>query len=174
MVRRSFVLALVCLGLIADWGCGPQPDLTAIKLVPQISGYVNGGFVPKGEPYEGQNRILPLVTFQLKNEGALPVEYVDVTVAFWPANADGEKDSKLIHAIGATPLQPGATTESLTVQSSVGFSSPHAPAEFFSSSYFVDFKVKVFARRAGSNASLGEITVERRLLPITRKDGLHP
>ena len=174
MLRRSSVLALVCLGLIADWGCGPQPDLKAIKLIPQISGYVSDGIVPQGERDAGQNRILPSVTFQIKNEGTLPIDYVDVTIAFWPVGSDGEKDSKLIHAIGSTPLAPGATTETLTVRSGVGFTSLLAPAEFFSSTYFVDFKVKVFARRAGTNASLGEIIVERRLLPVTRKDGLHP
>ena len=173
MLRRSPVLVLACLGLVATWACGPQPDLKTLKLVPQISGYVDGGFVPAGEPYAGQARILPSVTFQLKNDGPLPMQYVDLTVSFWPDRRDGELDSKLIHAIGAEPLAPGATTETLTVQSTVGFSSPVARAEFFSNSGFVDFKVKIFARRAGNNASLGELTVERRILPVPRKDGLH-
>jgi len=34
--------------------------------------------------------------------------------------------------------------------------------------------VKVFARRAGTNVTLGELPVERRLLPAARKDGLQP
>jgi hypothetical protein len=173
MSRRWPVLVSASLWLITAWGCGPQPDITTVKLVPQISGYHFAGIVPAGEQFEGQNRILPTVTFQLKNEGTLPVDYVDITVAFWPAGADSDKDSKLIHAIGKAPLQPGATSDTMTVQSDVGFSSPLAPAEFFTSRFFVDFKVKVFARRSGSNASLGEITVERRVLPSASKDGPH-
>jgi hypothetical protein len=173
MRRRWPLLVLASLWLVADWGCGPQPDLSAVKLVPRLSGYINGGIVPEGQPYAGQNRVLPAVTIQIKNDGTLPVDYLDLTVSFWPAGADGEKDSKLIHAVGRDPLQPGATSETLTVQSEVGFSSPLPHADFFSSSYFVDFKVKVFARRGATNASLGEITVERRLLPSASKDGLH-
>src|SRR5262245_32689915 len=173
MRRRSSVLVLASLGLIADWGCGPQPDLKAVKLVPQISGYYDDGVVQEGRD-TGQNRILPSVTFQLKNEGTLPIEYVDLSVAFWRVSDDGEKDSKLIHAIGGTPLAPGASTDTLTVRSNYGYTSLAMPAEFFAQSLFVDFKVKVFARRAGTNASLGEIIVERRLLPAVRKDGFHP
>ena len=173
MLRRSPVLVLACLGLVATWACGPQPDLKTLKVIPGISGFIDGGYVPVGQPYAGQARLLPSITFQLKNEGTLPLEYVDLTVAFWRANDDGEKDSKLIHAIGKDGLAPGATTDTLTVQSTVGYTSPTAPAEFFSSSYFIDFKVKIFARRAGSNASLGEFVLERRILPVPRKDGLH-
>jgi len=173
MRRRSPVLVLACLWLIADWGCGPQPDVNAIKVIPQITGYYDDGVVPDGKD-QGQNRILPSITFQLKNEGALPIEYVDITVAFWRVVNDGEQDSKLIHAINREPLAPGATTDSLTVRSTVGYTSPVKHDEFFSNSNFIDFKVKVFARRAGINASLGEFAVERRVLPPTRKDGLHP
>jgi hypothetical protein len=173
MLRRSSVLILASLWLIADWGCGPQPDLTALKLVPQISGYFDDGIVQEGQDI-GQNRILPSVTFQIKNEGKLPVNYADITVAFWRVVEDGEKDSKLLHSIGREGLAPGASSESITVRSTVGYTSPVAPADFFSQSAFVDFKVKVFARRSGINATLGEIIVERRLLPTARKDGFHP
>ena len=169
---RSSVLVLVSLGLIAGWGCGPQPDVTAVKFIPQISGYVYGGKVTDGA-WAGQDRLLPSITFKLKNEGTLPIEYVDVTVAFWHPS-EGEQDSKLIHAIDRAALAPGAETDTLTVQAANGYTSPTVPAEFFSNPSFVDLKVKVFARRAGKHASLGELAVERRILPSTRKDGLHP
>ena len=169
MLRRSAVLVLASLWLIANWGCGPEPDLTAaLKVVPQISGYYDDGIVQAG-PDIGKTRILPSVTFQIKNEGALPLEYVDITVIF--RNAEQEKDSKLLHTIGRDPLAPGASTESVTVRSEVGYTAPIAAPDFFLQSGFVDFKVKIFARRHGINALLGEITVERRLLPAARKDG---
>lgn len=173
MHRRSAVLVLGSLWLIATWGCGPQPDVAALKVVPQITGYYDDGVVQEGRDI-GQNRILPSVTFAIKNDGALPIEYVDVTVAFWTANNATELDSKLIHPIGRAPLAPGASTDSLTVRSTVGFTSYAAQADFFAQSAFVDLKVKVFARRSGNNATLGEFVVERRVLPAARKDGLHP
>jgi hypothetical protein len=170
---RSPVLLFACLWLIAGSACGPQPDLKSVKLIPGISGYYDDGVVKEGRD-KGQNRLLPSVTFQIKNEGSLPIDYVDLTIAYWRTSDDGEKDSKLIQGVGRTPLAPGATTDSITVRSDVGYTSPAAPAEFFLMTAFVDFKVKVFARRAGSNVSLGELPVERRLLPAARKDGLHP
>jgi hypothetical protein len=173
MPRRPTILLLVCLGLMGAWGCGPQPDLGAVKLVPGLSGYYDDGIVKEGRD-QGQNRLLPSVTFQLKNEGTLPVDYIDLTVAFWRVTDDGELDSKLIDGVGRTPLAAGATTDTITVRSDVGYTSPAAGAEFFMHPDFVDFKVKVFARRAGSNVTLGELPVERRLLPAVRKDGLCP
>ncbi len=170
---RSPVVAVACLWLIASWGCGPQPDLKSVKLIPGISGYYDAGVVREG-PEKGQNKLVPAVTFQLKNEGSLPIEYLDLVIAYWRITDDGEKDSKLIQGIGRTPLAPGATTETITVRSDVGYTSPQARAEFFVSSYFVDFKVKVFARRSGKMASLGELPVERRLLPAARQDGPRP
>ena len=71
MLRRAPVLVLASLWLIANWGCGPEPDLSALKLVPQISGYYDDGVVQDG-PDIGQNRILPAVTFQIKNDGKIP------------------------------------------------------------------------------------------------------
>jgi hypothetical protein len=167
---RPAAPVLAGLSLVATWGCGPEPDLQSLKLISQLSGYYDDGPVLEG-PEKGQNRLLPTVTFQLKNEGALPITYVDLTLAYWRVTDDGDA---LVQGIGATPLAPGATSESITVRSSVGYTSPHARAEFFTHSAFIDFKVKVFARRAGRNASLGELAVERRLLPATPRSGLRP
>jgi hypothetical protein len=127
---RSPVLLFACAWLVAGAACGPQPDLKAVKLIPGISGYHDDGIVQEGRD-KGQNRLLPSVTFQIKNEGTLPVDYLDVTVAFWRVTDDGEKDSKLIQA-------------------------------------------KVFARRAGTNVTLGELPVDRRVLPAARNDGPRP
>ena len=169
MRRRSPVVVLACLWLIAGWGCGPQPDLKSLKLVNALSGYYDDGPTPKGE-----NHLVPSVTFQLKNEGDLPFTYVDLMLAFWPVGADGEKDSKLIQSIGRTPLEPGATSESFTVRSAVGFTSLYPRAEFFTRPEFVGFIVKVFARRSGKLTSLAEVAVDRRLLPAVHTDGRRP
>ena len=172
MRRRLPVVLLACLWLIAGSACGPEPDLTQLELVPGISGYYDDGIVQSG-PEQGQNRLLPSVTFQLKNEGTLPVTYVDLVVAYWRvAVDDGEKESKVIQGIGGTPLGPGETADSITVRSSVGYTSPAARAEFFLHSEFIDFKVKVFAKRGGRTVSLGELAVERRLLPAVPKSGV--
>ena len=170
MRRRSPVLAFASLWLIASAACGPQPNLaTDLKLVPTISGYYDDGITAAR-----LNRILPSITFQLRNEGTLPITNVDLVGAFWQVGDDGELDSKQIRGIGSTPLEPGATSQTLTIRSSVGYTHEGPRADMFTNSQFKGFTVKFFAKRAGKTTKLGEFPIEARLLPAVSKDGSHP
>lgn len=160
-------LVLVLLALTSAWACGPAPDLRTITLVPTITGYYDDG------PKDGKNHLVPSITFQLKNDGTVPLTNVDLVFAFWPVGADGEKDSKQIRGIANTALEPGATSESITVRSDVGFGSQYPRAEFFGRPEFVDFTIRVFAQRNGRTVKLGEVPVDRRLIPAGRS-GTHP
>lgn len=161
MGRRSHVLVAVCVCLVAGSACEPAIDLaTSLKLIPTITGYYDNGLnVSK------QNQYLPSITFQLKNEGDMPLSNVDMSVAFWEAGADGELDSKYIRGIGSTALAPGATTEAITVRSTVGYTSPIFGAQIFSHSRFKGMVVKVFAKRRGKTTKLGELPIDQRVLP---------
>src|SRR6187402_2984549 len=111
MRRRWPVILLGSLWLIVSAACGPQPNLaTDLKLTPTISGYYDDGITPAK-----MNRILPSITFELKNVGTLPITNVDLVATFWENGADGELDSKQIRGIEKTPLEPGATSETITV-----------------------------------------------------------
>ena len=170
MRRRWPVVLLGSLWLIASAGCGPQPDLaTDLKLTPTMTGYYDDGITPAK-----LNRLLPSITFQLSNQGKLPITNVDLVVAFWETGADGELDSKQIRGITSTALEPGATSETLTVRSSVGYTHEGPRADMFTNSLYKGFIVKVFGKRAGKTTKLGEFPIEARLLPAGSKDGSHP
>jgi len=55
----------------------------------------------------------------------LPITNVDLVVAFWQKGDDGELDSKQIRGIESTALEPGATTETITVRSTEDTPSTH-------------------------------------------------
>ena len=170
MFRRALTLVALCFCLAAAAGCGPEPDLRkSLKLIPTISGYYDDGVQPNGD-----NRLLPSMTFQLKNEGDLPIDYVDLVVAYWEVGADGEKDSSFLKGIGNTALAPGQTSDSITVRSSVGYTGLMPRGEFFSNVLYKGFIIKVFAKRKGKTTPLGEFPVEQRVLPTVRKDGARP
>jgi hypothetical protein len=170
MLLRSLLAALVCLGLVAGAACGKYPDLaTSLKVVNTLTGYYDDGPAP-----DGQNRLLPSVTFQLKNETTEPLSEIDLAVAYWEVGADGEKDSKQIRGIAGTPLGPGQTGEPITVRSSVGYTYPGPRAEIFTNSQFKGFIVKFFAKYRGRTTRLGELPVESRLLPAAGRDGKRP
>ena len=166
MARRFAVSVLAALWLVSSWGCGPQPRLTDLTLVPTLSGYYDDGVQP-----DRQNRLLPSMTFQLKNGGAIPVNNVDLVVAFWEVGADGELDSKQIRGLSGEPLQPGATGEPITVRSSVGYKYPGPRAEMLTNRDFKGFIIKVFAKRGGRQAKLGEFPIDARLLPAAKTGG---
>ena len=168
---RPPAFALLCgLWLIAAAACGPEPDLKAsLRVVPELSGYYDPGVQPDGE-----NRLLPSLTFRLKNEGPLPINHVDLVIAYWEFGADGEKDSLQIKGIGSAALDPGQTSEPMTVRSTIGYKGPVPRVEFFTNSIFKGFTVKVFAKRKGKTTPLGEFPVDERILPTISKDGAHP
>jgi hypothetical protein len=151
--------AVVWMG--AGAACAPSVDLkTAIKPAETLSGWYDDGVTP-----DGLNRLLPSITFRLKNESDRPLSNVDVMVAFWVIDGDGEKDSKQIVGIGSTALAPGAMTEPITVRSSVGYTLAQPRAELFTHSMFKDFVAKLFAKRGGNLVAIGDVAIDRRLLP---------
>jgi hypothetical protein len=168
-MRRRSAIVLACLFLSVTAACGPQPDLAKdLKLTPGITGYYDDGVK------NGLNRILPSITFTLKNEGQLPISNVDLVAAYWEVGADGEIDSMQIRGITGAPLEPGATSETITVRSSVGYTHEGPRAEMFSNSRYKGFIVKIFAKRSGKTTKLGEFPIDARLLPAVQKDGSRP
>ncbi len=169
MRRRSPALLLAIVWLAASAACAPQPNLaTDLKLVPGLTGYYDDGV--KG----GLNRILPSITFTLKNVGPLPISNVDLVAAYWEVGADGESDSRQIRGITGAPLEPGATSETITVRSTVGYTHEGPRADMFTNSRYRGFVVKVFAKRSGKTTKLGEFPIDARLLPAVQKDGSRP
>jgi hypothetical protein len=167
---RAAGVLLAAFVIASSAACSAGPDLaTSLKVVPTLTGYYDDSPAP-----DGQNRLLPSITFQLENLSDQPISNVDLVLLFWPEGRDAELDSKQIRGIGSTALEPHATSESITVRSSLGYTSPHARAEFFTHSQFVDLKIRFFAKKRGRNIPLGEVMVERRLLPHTGRDGSRP
>ncbi len=141
------------------------PDLSkALAVTDVLSGWYDNGIK------DGQNHLLPSITFRLKNASDTSIYGVQLTVAFWREGEDGEWDSRQISGIGGTALPAGQSTEPLTVRASVGHIAEMARAEIFTSSLYKDVVVRIFAKRGGRIFSLGEFKVERRIIPQSMKD----
>ena len=164
MRLRFFAVFVIGLTIATVSACGPGVDLAKLEVSDIFSGYYDFGVVPDG-PNRGQNKLVPSVSFRLKNNGAVPVDHVALTVSFWQVGADGENDSKEISGIGANQVEPGGTSDTLLVRSSVGYVTPGARSEVFDNSQFKDFVVKFFAKRSGKIVPIGEFTIDRRVLP---------
>jgi len=170
MRARPLVLAAALLSMVAGGAaCSSGPDLKeALEVTDILSGYYDDGVTASGE-----NRLLPSITFRLKNVAQEPVSHVDVTVAFWQEGKDGPLDDKQIRAI-TDAVAPGAATEALTVRSGFGYTLAQPRAELFTHTMFTDFTAKLFARRGGRIYPMGEFKLDRRILPQVQRTSGRP
>jgi hypothetical protein len=126
-----------------------------------FSGWYDYGVV------NGLNKLVPSISFRLKNTGEHPVNRVQLTVSFWQNGADGEIDAREVTGIDAEEVPSGGVSNPILVRSEVGYTIEQPRAELFTHSQFVDFTAKVFAKRDGAIVPIGEFVLERRIIPQT-------
>lgn len=168
MIRRCPLVFLLVAALAAGAACGPGVDLAkAVAVTDTLSGYYDDGVIKDG-PHAGWSHILPSLTFKLRNDSPDPLAGVRLSASFWADGQDGESDSFELRGIGSDALAPGATTDAITVRSTVGFNLEAPRAELFNQGGFVDWTVKLFAKRSGRIVPIGAFKVDRRLIPHER------
>ena len=158
-MKRAGVIALLC--TMAGWSgaCGPAIDITKGVQVDAVStGWVNAGVV------DGQHKVVPAVSFTLKNVSDRKLPALQVNAVFRRVNETSEWDAGFRPVAGSEGFAPGATRP-LSIAAQLGYTGLEPADELLRNSRFVDATVDVFARY-GSNqwARLGEYPVARQLL----------
>jgi hypothetical protein len=159
MARRPVLAAAVLAWMLAGAGCGPAIDLSKLEVTEVFTGYYDNGIK------DGWNHLLPSISFRLKNNGAVPVTDVQLSVAFWVDGGDGEKDSRQVLGIGHDALAPGAATTPILVRPDHGYRLEGPRSTLFDNSLFRDMTARIFGKRSGKIVRLGEFKIERRVLP---------
>jgi hypothetical protein len=158
-LRSLIAVAGVFAAAVSAPACGPGADVsTAIQVLEVSSGWYDAGIV------NGQNKLVPSVTFKLKNISDKPVTTLQANVLFHRVNSPEEWGSGFLRVSGSQGLPAGATSDPLTVKSDLGYTGTETRADMLKNSNFVDAKVRILAK-AGSNYwhPLGEFPIERRL-----------
>jgi len=159
MPRRLPGLLVLAVGLAGAARCTGDIDLKQALVVTDVfSGYYDNGIK------DGQIHLVPSITFRLKNQSATTVPDIEIDTAFWAEGKDGEMDSVSVRAL-ANGLPAGASSESLTVKSRIGFTLAGIREDFFGHSLFKDVTARMFAKRSGRIFPLGEFKMERRIIP---------
>src|ERR1700688_4473528 len=105
-VRLLLILAVVCSG------CAPAVDLTKGLQVDIVnSGWFDAGVV------NGQNKLVPTVTFTLKNLSDQTLGTLQVNASFRRVAETDEWGNGFVTAAGSAGLAPGATTAPITIKS---------------------------------------------------------
>jgi hypothetical protein len=159
-LRSLIAVAGLSAAVLSGQACSSGADVaTAIQVLDVSSGWFDAGIV------NGQNKLVPSVTFKLKNVSDKPVTTLQANILFHRVNSSEEWGSGFLKVAGSQGLAPGATSDPLTVKSDLGYTGSETRADMLKNSQFVDAKVRILAK-AGSNYwhPLGEYQIERRLL----------
>lgn len=156
---RPWLLVLL---VAAAGACTDPVDLTTgLEVVDLSSGWHDAGIVAGG-----QNKLVPSVTFRLKNLSDQTLKVLQVNVLFRRVNVPNEEwGSGFLTVAGSEGLAPQATTEPIVIHSQNGYTGPEARAQMLQNSQFVDANVEIFAKYSSTQwQRLGQFPIERTLL----------
>jgi len=159
-MRAPVGLALLVVSVLCT-GCGPAVDLTkGLEVTILNSGWYDAGIV------SGQNKLVPSVTFTLKNTSDQRLSTLQVNALFRRVTENDEWGSGFLTAAGSDGLSPGATTAAMTIKSPLGYTgTDQSRLEMLQNSHFVDAKVELFAKYGSTQwTRLGSFPITRQLL----------
>ena len=156
MNRTLSVLALSC---FAAFGCRGADPVTALEPTDVVTGWYDEGIV------EGKNKLVPSVSFKLRNKSDGAVRSVQVNAIFKRGDEAEPWGDHYGWAIQGEPLPPGQTTRDIVLRSGLGYTGEDPRHEMLQNKEFVDAKVEIFLKQ-GSRvwAKLAEFPIERQLL----------
>ena len=158
MVRVSLWVLLVA--AVATTSCAPKVDLAkGLQVVDVSTGWWDAGVV------DGQNKLVPSVTFKLKNVSDQSLDILQANVVFRRVTEDKEWGSSFVKITGTEGLAPGATTPSQTVKSQLGYTGTESRQQMLANSQFVDAKIQLFAKYSNTQwQKVGEYPVPRTII----------
>jgi hypothetical protein len=157
MKRELSILSLFC--VIA---CGPKVDL-AKAVVPEsvTTGWANGGVVA------GKNKIVPAVSFRLKNVSNQKLGPLQVNAVFRRVTDPAEWSSGYLPN-AAPELPPGSVTDTHIILGQQGYTGTDDREAMLRNSKFVDAKVELYVKSGSSNwTRIGEYPIARQMLDIS-------
>lgn len=151
---------LILLAMLSAGCGGPPVDLTkGLEIVDASTGWYDAG------PVNGQNKLVPSITFKLKNVSDQPLVALQINALFRRLNDNDEWGSAFVAVTRSDGLRPGATSQPITINSQLGYTGTEPRAQMLQNSQFVDAKVGLLAKYAALQwVRIGERPIERRLI----------
>jgi hypothetical protein len=156
---------VVALGLFSS-ACGPVVDLTTgLAIEAPTTGWVDAGIV------DGQNKLVPAVTFTVKNVSSQTLQALQVNAVFRRVTESEGWGDGFRSVSGSGGLAPGAAAGPVTLQAQLGYTGSDPAGELLHHSQFVDVKVDVFAKYGSTKwTRLGEYPVARQIMERPRSE----
>jgi hypothetical protein len=156
-MKRALLVVVLSLGLSA---CPPTVDLTqGVQVETLSSGW------HEVDPVDGMIKLVPLVSFKLKNVSEQTLRSLQVNAVFRRDGESNEWGSGFVTAAGTDGLPPGAATATLTVKSELGYTGSESRDDLLINSQFVDATVDLFAKYGSTQwTHLGAFPIARQIV----------
>jgi hypothetical protein len=162
MTRR--LLAALLLAVLPA-ACSQRDVRNDLKIVDVRTGWYDMGVVRDGQ-YKGQNKIVPSISFKLKNVSQEPISGVQMNAVFRDINNPAVAGEHYVSAVSSNaPLAAGATTNEFVLRANLGYTGTESRAQMLKNSHFVDRRVTILLKHGRTNwTPVAEIPIERQLL----------
>jgi hypothetical protein len=147
--------------VVSAAGCGgPTVDLAkGLEVLDVSTSWHDEGIV------NGENKLVPRIDFRLKNVSDQPLVALQVNGVFRRLAETEELGSGFLPITRSGSLDPGQTTDILSVKSNFGYKSAAPRADMLQNSHFVDARVELLAKYSNVQwKRIAEFPIERRLL----------
>ena len=158
---RAIMLTLLVLLPVLGAGCRRNIEVEKVLTIVDLhTGWYDAGIVEGGK-----NKLVPSVSFKLKNAPAEPVDGVQINAVFRRVNEPEAWGEHYVKAIGPEGLAAGATTHDIVLRSNLGYTGTQARMQMLKNPEFVDAKVEIFAKHGSRTwVKIGEYKIDRQLL----------
>ena len=160
-MRARVRAALALAALLSVAACGPTVDLSrGLQIAVVSTGWYDAGII------NGQNKLVPSVTFKVKNVSDQKLASLQINALFRRVTEKDEWGSGFVTAAGSTGLPANGETPPLTIRSPLGYTgSDQSRQEMLANSHFVDAKVELFAKYGSTQwKRVGEYPITRQLI----------
>ncbi len=159
-MRARGRVAWALLAVLAGAACGPTVDVTqGLQITILDTGWYDVGIV------NGQNKLVPSVTFKVKNVSDQKLASVQINALFRQVTAKDEWGSGFVTAAGSAGLAAGNETPALTIRSPLGYTGSDSREDMLHNSHFVDARVELFAKYGATQwKRMGEYPIQRSLI----------
>lgn len=153
-------LAPLFLLLLISAGCQSIEVEKALAITDIHTGWYDAG-VQDG----GLNKLVPSISFRLRDQIDQPVSGVMINAIFRRVNEPEAWGEHFVKAIGQEPLTPGATSRPVVLRSNLGYTGTESRMVMLKHREFVDAKVEIYAKQGRRNwVKMGEYAIARQLL----------
>lgn len=157
MTRR---LALPLLAALLLAGCESRDVGTDLRIVGENTGWYDVGLQP-----DGDNKLVPSVSFSLENISDRDIASVQLNAVFKRVGEENSWGEHFVRGIDAEGLAAGATSDGIVLRSTLGYTGPQTRDQMLLNRRFVDARVEIFGRHGRRMwTKMAEFPIERALL----------